>query len=146
MIGGSRAATTIAAATLVVVGLASCTVGTGHRAGQLADRIGVSVPPGATRLAVDDPPGGGQGSCSSLAFLLPRTEWKSYVGQYFSVDTLDKLDSVPGFCGHALIDCDGGALATGFQASGDHRGLKRSLEVIPDCVDGQAKIAWGTTG
>ncbi|MGC5247125.1 hypothetical protein ACPXB3_09415 [Gordonia sp. DT219] len=118
---------------------------TGHRAARMADRIGVSIPADATRVGVDDPPFALQGNCSMLDFQVPQSSWQSYVSHYFDVDRLRELEEVPGFCGHSLINCHKGIYAGGFEATEEKSGIRRSLQVIPDCVDGQAQIVWGTT-
>ncbi|GAB09272.1 hypothetical protein GOARA_036_00040 [Gordonia araii NBRC 100433] len=131
---------------LLAGALTSCSsTGTDRGAVNFASRIGVSVPANASHIKVNDPPFTVQGGCSSLEFLIPEADWAAYVTPYFGADELDDLSSAPGFCGHALIDCEGGALVKGFQASGQHDGIGRSIEVIPHCVNGQARIAWGTT-
>lgn len=117
---------------------------TENQAERLADRIGVSIPASAERLAVDDPFLQVHESCSSMAFLMPRPNWQEYVSRYFDLDELHKRDSQPGFCGRDLIECDAGFRAEALIASEEHGGTLRIIEVIPDCTGDLAKIGWGT--
>ncbi len=117
---------------------------TGHRAARMADRIGVSVPNNATDLQVDDPPFALQGNCSAMAFLIPKDEWRAYVAKYVDLDTLGAPDMLWELCGQAHITCDNDIYVKGFAVSSQWKGIKRRLQVTPDCVDGKARIAWGT--
>lgn len=138
----------VACAVVVVVALVVGAVvyfSTAHRAARMADRIGVSVPDNATDLQVDDPPFALQGNCSTMAFLIPTNEWQAYVARYFDLNTLGAPDMLREFCGQTLVTCVDDIYVKGYVVHGDYDGVKRGLTVTPDCIDGKARIAWGTT-
>ncbi|MGC4933271.1 hypothetical protein ACLQ3C_06270 [Gordonia sp. DT30] len=129
---------------VVAVGVATY-FSTGHPAARMADRIGVSIPADATRVGVDDPPFALQGNCSVLEFLIPTTQWRDYAGRYFELNALDGPHMLWPPCGRTRIMCDNDIYIKGYDASGQGKGVTRRLQVTPDCVDGQARITWGTT-
>ncbi|ORM30107.1 hypothetical protein [Williamsia sp. 1135] len=89
-----------------------------------------------------------QGGCSTLTFLPPNAQWRSYTATHM-VKTLDPTTFGPSSgCEPVEHDCveEVGTILTGYAAS-DHAGEggnARHLYVIPDCESGRALIAWST--
>lgn len=92
-----------------------------------------------------------QGNCTDLSFLLPTSEWESYVAQYFHGPLSEAF--VDGYaCNESRPPCEdrpGGQLPQRVDAEDvirvDDSPQYRALLIVSECFPGQTLVSWMTS-
>jgi hypothetical protein len=114
----------------------------------LTQQLGIEIPSTATDVHVDDPRIAVHGSCSSLEFLIPTSNWQAHVGRYFDLNSLEPTYDTSPSCGHTQIACArrySSRSHEAYRASDRIDDGHRGLRIFPDCFGGETKIAWSMT-
>ncbi|PVY28612.1 hypothetical protein C7458_108287 [Williamsia muralis] len=147
-----RSVRSLALLTLFVAGVAGCDVVAKldtDNPDKAATVLKVSIPGNAGEV-VSYTDSSAQGNCTDLSFLLPTSEWESYVAQYFRGPLSEAF--VDGYaCNESRPPCEdrpGGELPQRVDAEDvirvDDSSQYRALLVVSECFPGQTLISWKT--